>query len=223
MKVIYAVVGGALCVSSLPARAQTAPAATIISVPSGNVLRAGAQIPVRTSEMLTTKGKKLRIGQRIQMETAEAVTLNGQVVIPAGSPVIGEITDLRNKGMWGKSGYINARVLSVRVNGTSVRLTGQFDDKGVTGTAGVVGAIALIPIAGFFTTGTSAAIPLGAPVKAFLDEDITVAFAPADAATAVTSAPAMQVSAPATATVASTPATLKPVAATVVSPSTSAQ
>lgn len=217
MKVIYAVVGAALCASSLPARAQTAPAATIVSVPAGNVLRAGAAIPVRTSEMLTTKGKKLRIGQRIQMETAEAVSLNGQVVIPAGSPVVGEITDLRNKGMWGKSGYINARVLSVRVNGTSIRMTGQFDDKGVTGTGAVVGALVLVPIAGFFATGTSAVIPLGSPVKAFLDEDITVAFAPTEPVAAAAATPAVQVSAPVTATVASTPATLKPVAATVVS------
>jgi hypothetical protein len=156
-----------------------------VSAPAGNVLRSGTQISLKTSEPLTTEGKKLRVGQRIQLETAEAVTLNGQIVIPAGSPAIGEVTDVRNKGMWGKSGRINARVLSVRANGTQIRLTGQFDDKGVTGTAGVVAAIAFVPIAGFITTGTSARIPLGAPVTAFLDEDITVAFAPAAAPTTV--------------------------------------
>ena len=53
-----------------------------------------------------------------------------------------------------------------------IRLIGTFDDKGTTGTAGVVGSVALVPIAGFFMTGTSAKIPIGSPVKAFLDEDI---------------------------------------------------
>ncbi|MFD2429973.1 hypothetical protein ACFSUK_21175 [Sphingobium scionense] len=53
-----------------------------------------------------------------------------------------------------------------------MRLTGTFNDKGVTGTAGVVGAIALIPVAGFFTTGTSANIPSGSIIPAFLDEDL---------------------------------------------------
>jgi hypothetical protein len=77
--------------------------------------------------------------------------------------------------MWGKSGRIVARVLSVRVGDRLVRLTGNFDDKGVTGTAGVVAAVALVPIAGFFMTGTSANIPAGSGVKAFLDEDLTVA------------------------------------------------
>lgn len=171
-----------LCASSAMAQVSTTsatPVAAIISTPTSNILRAGTQISVRTAEALTTEGKKLRIGQRIQLEVAEAVMLNGQVVIPNGSPVIGEVTDVRNKGMWGKSGRINARVLYVRANGNQIRLTGQFDDKGVTGTAGVVAAIAFIPIAGFITTGTSAKIPLGAPVTAFLDEDVSVAFAPA--------------------------------------------
>ena len=184
-----------------------APTASIVSAPAANVLRSGTQISLKTSEPLTTEGKKLRVGQRIQLETAEAVTLNGQIVIPAGSPAIGEVTDVRNKGMWGKSGRINARVLSVRANGTQIRLTGQFDDKGVTGTAGVVAAIAFVPIAGFITTGTSAKIPLGAPVTAFLDEDITVAFAPVAVPTMVI--PAVQPT--------PQPVAAKPVAATVTS------
>ena len=123
-------------------------------------------------EKLTTKGKDLRVGQRFQMEVSEPVVINGVTVIPAGSPAVGEVTDVRNKGMWGKSGKINARPLFVRANGRQIRLTGQMDDKGVTGTAAVVGSVVLLPLAGFFMTGTSAEIPVGAPVSAFVDEDV---------------------------------------------------
>ncbi len=166
----------------VPAQApSTATSAVIVNADVPNILRAGTKVPLRMAEGLTTEGKKLRVGQRFQMEVAEAVVLNGHTVIPTGSPAVGEVTDVRNKGMWGKSGRINARALYVRVNGRQIRLTGQLDDKGVTGTAGVVAAIALIPVAGFFTTGTSAKIPLGAPVVAFLDEDLTIAFAQAPA------------------------------------------
>ncbi|WCP14694.1 hypothetical protein sphantq_03143 [Sphingobium sp. AntQ-1] len=108
------------CAPSVLAQVTTAPAApvaTIVAAPGGNVLRAGMQIPLKMSEALTTEGKKLRIGQRVQLEVAETVSLNGQTVIPAGSPVTGEITDVRNKGMWGKSGRINGRILYVRANG----------------------------------------------------------------------------------------------------------
>jgi hypothetical protein len=153
-------------------------------------LRTGTEIPLKLREDLTTKGKMLRVGQRFNMETAENVSVNGMVVIPAGSPAVGEITDVRNKGMWGKSGHLGARVLYVTVNGRQIRMSGAFDDKGVTGTAGVIGAIAFVPVAGFFTTGTSAHVPLGAAVKGFVDEDVPLQMAAATPAPLQVAAPA---------------------------------
>lgn len=162
--------------TSAPEQATlSAQPATAAIAPSGdNILRAGTSVSVRLLEELTTERKAARVGQRFRMEIAEPLMLNGKVVIPSGSPVQGEITEVRNKGMWGKSGHITARVLYATVSGRQVRLSGSFDDKGVTGTAGVVGAIVLVPIAGFFVTGTSAKIPSGSVAGAFLDEDITI-------------------------------------------------
>jgi len=137
-------------------------------------LRAGSTVSVRLLEELTTERKLARVGQRFRMEIAEPVMLNGKIVIPAGSPAQGEITSVRNKGMWGKSGHITARVLYATVGGRQIRLSGTFDDKGVTGTAGVVGSIALVPLAGFFVTGTSARINSGTVIGAYLDEDISI-------------------------------------------------
>jgi hypothetical protein len=188
---------------SMPALAQTAvpaPATTpavVIGAPDASVLRTGTEVALKMSEELTTLGKHLRVGQRFRLEVAEPVMVGGQIVIPTGSPATGEITEVRNKGMWGKSGNINARVLYVQVNGRQIRLTGSLNDKGVTGTAGVVAAIALIPVAGFFTTGTSAVIPLGAPIKAFVDEDVPVAFAPGGASAPMTVPATMPAAAPA--------------------------
>ena len=181
---------GAFCVSlaicqGTSAQAQVAQpyaasqVAIVEPVAQENVLRAGTEIPLLMREELTTKEKKLRTGQRFQMEVASSITKNGIVIIPAGTPAVGEITEVRNKGMWGKSGYIGARVLSLRLGDRQIRLNGTFTDKGVTGTAGVVASIALIPLAGFFTTGTSAKIPMGSGVKAFLDEDIAFRAVPA--------------------------------------------
>jgi hypothetical protein len=130
-------------------------------------------------EELTTKGKRLKVGQRFNLEVSEAVVLSGQTVIPVGSKAIGEVTSVRNKGMWGKSGNIEGRVLYVRVNDQQIRLSGSLNDKGVTGTVGVVAAVAFVPVVGFFTTGTSAVIASGAPVKGFTDEDVPVVFAAA--------------------------------------------
>jgi hypothetical protein len=160
----------------VPAAAQAA--APIAAAPTANaVLRAGTPVALRLMEEVTTKKKAARVGQRFMMEVAEPVVVNSVTVIPAGTPAWGEITGVRNKGMWGKSGKLDARILYLRMNGRQIRLTGTFDDKGVTGTAGVVGAVAFVPIAGFFVTGTSAVLPKGGTVGGFIDEDVELSFA----------------------------------------------
>ncbi len=173
-----------------PSQPVNAPQAIAPVVTSNAVLRAGTPIQLRMMEEVTTKKKAARVGQRFMLEVAAPVEINGVVVVPPGTPAWGEITEVRNKGMWGKSGKLNARLLYARVNGRQIRLTGNFDDKGVTGTAAVVGAVALVPVVGFFTTGTSATFPKGAEVGGFIDEDVPLAIAN-------TAPPPLQVSAPA--------------------------
>lgn len=155
--------------------APAAPQAVIVTPSGGTVLRAGTEVPLRMEEGLDSNDKTIREGQQFHLTVANDVMLGNMVVIPAGSLATGEITDLRRKGMWGKSGHISARALSVRVGDRLIHLTGNFDEHGVTGTAGVVAAIAFVPIAGFFMTGTSAKIPAGSGVKSFLDEDLAIA------------------------------------------------
>lgn len=193
-----------------PALAQAAagqPAASPIAAPAATnaMLRVGTEVPLRLKEELTTKGKKIRVGHRFHLETSEPVIVQGVTVIPVGSPAVGEISNVRNKGMWGKSGKLNARILYVMVNGRQIRLTGQFDDKGTAGGIGAVAVSAVVFLpAGFFMTGTSAKVPAGAIVKAFVDEDVPLAFAQAAAPQPLAvgaPAPVMTVSAPAPAPV----------------------
>ena len=158
-----------------PQPTQASNVAVVQEQSVGNVLRAGAPVPVVLSEYLTTKGKNLKVGQRVQLEVAQDVLLNGRVAIPARSPVDGVLTEIRNKGMWGKSGAIRLHINSVNINGTTIRLKGDMDTRGETGTAGVVGALVVLPVAGFFVTGTSAEMPLNMQGRAFLDQDIALA------------------------------------------------
>lgn len=213
MKVCYAACVAALLSSTAVAQTATAPAAAVAIAPaSTEILRTGTAIQLKMEEPLTTEGKKLRVGQHFQLSVVEPVKVGDQIVIPVGSPATGEITEVRNKGMWGKSGHLTANLLYVSVNGRQIRLTGTFDDKGVTGTGGVVAAVLLVPVVGFFTTGTSAKIDAGAQVKGFIGEDVPLVFAEATPAPAPMVVPAAAPAAPASQ--ASTPvATAKPIAA----------
>jgi hypothetical protein len=171
-------IASAQAVSATPANptAMTAPIAA--PVVNNAILRTGTEVPLRLLETLTTAKKKLRVGQRFRMETSEPVMVQGVTVIPVGSPAVGEITDVRNKGMWGKSGHLGARILYATVNGRQIRLTGAFDDKGVAGGVGAVAVSAIVFLpAGFFMTGTSAMVPVGSTFKGFVDEDVPLAIA----------------------------------------------
>jgi hypothetical protein len=153
-------------------------AAAIAQKPTTSaVLRAGTPVVLRMMEEITTQKKAARVGQRFMMEVAEPVIVNNVTVVPSGTPAWGEITTVRNKGMWGKSGKLDARVLYLRIGGRQIRMTGTFDDKGVTGTGGVVASVLLVPVVGFFVTGTSAVLPKGGTVGGFIDEDVELSFA----------------------------------------------
>jgi hypothetical protein len=164
-----------------------AQSAMLVGAPAGNVIHMGTSIQLETRDELTTEHKALKVGQQIEMDVLQPVMLGNQVAIPAGSRAVGEITTVRNKGMWGKSGGITARVLYVEANGRQIRLNGSFNDRGETGTAGVIASVALIPVAGFFVTGTSAKIASGTHVTAFIGEEVPVQFA--DASASVQQAP----------------------------------
>jgi hypothetical protein len=166
------------------------------------VLRAGTPVSLKLMTELTTKGKHLKVGDRFSLEVADPVLVNGQVAIAAGSNAVGEVTSIRNKGMWGKSGNIETRVLYLTANDRKIRLTGAVGDKGVKAGGGAIAASALVFLpAGFFMTGTSAVIAPGTRVTALIDEDVPLVFSGA--------APAMVVPAQAPAAVPAPPATAK--------------
>lgn len=154
--------------------------ALVVGGPVPSQLNRGTQFPVRLLRELTTKGKALHVGDRFDLETVDPIKLGEVTVFPSGTRVIGEIISVKNKGMWGKSGKFQARLLFMRVGNRDIRVTGQFDDRGKGGGwgAGLTSAFVFLP-AGFFMTGTSATVPAGAVITAELDEDVPVVVASA--------------------------------------------
>ena len=182
---ILAVMAGAMLFSSNAIAQQV-----IMPTPVTTVLRTGTPVVLRFLEGISTKEKVAKINDRVRMEVAEAVVLNGVTVIPSGSPAVGELTDVRYKGMWGKSGRIVGRALTVNANGRTIRLSGTFDSKGGSGTVGAVAVSAIVfAPAGFFMTGKSAEMPAGTTIRGFIDEDVPLSIVPATATDAPTAAP----------------------------------
>lgn len=189
------------------ATAQSGPV-TVGLPTAANVLKEGTEIRLVTLTELSSKHSK--VGERFDLEVSDDVMLNGRVVIPQGARAVGEITRSTKKGMWGKSGKLETRLLYVRVGDRNVRISGAVGDKGKAGTAGVVGAVLVAPVVGFFVTGTSAVLPPRTVTVGYLDADLPVVFAgPVQPAPVV-----VPVAGPVMVPVASTPASAKVEAAT---------
>ena len=197
----------ALAVQSMPSLAQQAPL-VIQDTPqpqTGNVLKQGTPINLATVTEINSQDN--HVGERVELRVVDAVAFEGRTVIPIGTRGVGEITSVRRKGMWGKSGRIEFRPLYVLLGDREIPISAltSTKDKGQTGTAGVVASIVVLPLAGFFVTGTSARIPPLTTVHAQLSEDLPVLFKAAQAqmsvpqtATPTVTAPGPVVPAPAT-------------------------
>lgn len=161
-----------------PAAAQQAPL-VIQETPqpqTGNLLKEGTPVNLETVSEINSQDD--RVGERIELRVTDAVSFDGHTVIPIGTRGVGEITLVRRKGMWGKSGRIEFRPLYIQLGDRQIPISAASStkDKGQTGTAGVVASIVVLPLAGFFVTGTSAHIPPMTAVHAELSEDLPVVF-----------------------------------------------
>lgn len=157
--------------AALQQAAPAAPSHAPLAQPVPNaVLQQGTPVHFKTQQELSSKHN--RVGDRFELRVAEDVSVDGVTIIPAGSRGVGEVTRIDKKGMFGKSGKLDARVLYVRVGQTNISLTGNSNEAGSGGTAGVVAAAVLFWPVAPFVTGKSAIFPPGTRITGWVENDL---------------------------------------------------
>ena len=135
----------------------------------------GTPLKLQTTAPLSTKHSKP--GDRVRLEVIEAISFRGTIVVPVGTPVIGEVSQAQRNGHVGKKGKLEVRLVSVEMPDGPVRLSGTAYDEGKSHTALSVGTMLLIsPLGGFLIHGTSASIPAETPVTAYISEPLRFAW-----------------------------------------------
>lgn len=130
----------------------------------------GTPVTLIMRTQVSTKDNKP--GDRFYLEVAESISHRGQVVLPAGSVAVGEVVRADRNGHFGKKGKLDIRLLYVETPNGPVRLTGRAADEGTSGTITSFATIALVSGLGFLIHGTSAHLPFGTTVTAYLAEDM---------------------------------------------------
>lgn len=130
----------------------------------------GTPLTLSTRTQVSTKDNKP--GDRLYLDVAETLSYRGQPVIPAGSVAVAEVVRADHNGHFGKKGKLDVKLLYVETSSGPVRLSGQAYDEGTSGTITSVATMALVSPLGFLVHGTSAHIPFGTVVKAYLAENM---------------------------------------------------
>lgn len=149
---------------------QSIAAAPAVAAAPGPVLRAGTPVLMVTTSPISSR--RARQGQRFDLAVAEDVLVDGMVVIPRGSRGVGDVARVVEKGMFGKAGKLEVRVLFVEVGGRRIRLDGRATDKGKSGLGPTAAAVVLVGVWGGFVTGKSAVIPAGSTLTGHVYEDL---------------------------------------------------
>jgi len=124
---------------------------------------AGTRVLLRTLQTLTPK--EFKVGDKISLAVASDVIIDDKVVIKAGAPAVGEVTESKEKGIAGQADKLSIAVKNVEaVDKTYVALLGS---KTVQGEEKMVMAIilALLCLPLILIPGGSASIPEGTHIE----------------------------------------------------------
>ena len=146
------------------------------------ILPEGLTIALETRQDLSSKSAKE--GDPVDLTVAKAVTIGGVTVIPAGTPVTGEVVSVRDNGLLGRSGKLDIGVTTVKAGQQDVPVRGQRNVVGRSGTLGSMGAgILFLPLA-ILVRGKDVKLPAGTPFEVYVDKEVVIGATMQTAATA---------------------------------------
>lgn len=154
-----------------PAPASTpAPAPQTVQT---NYITIARDTPVSLMAINEVSTAKAVAGTRFKLRVNEAIMVDGKIIVPVGTPAVGEVLSAQDSGGLGKSGVMSAKLLHISLGDALIPLEGDKNAKGTgAGSAGV--AVIFAGVAGLFHRGNNAKIKAGELLSGFVSEDVTL-------------------------------------------------
>jgi len=156
---------------------------TSLSAQNAATQAAGGQAPPGPLSLNTGTPIMLAVSQEVNSSTHEEgdtfpltvlndVKVDNTVVIPRGTPAVGEITWRTGKGAFGKSGKMELSLRYINLDGQHIPVIGDFRQEGEGNTIATgIGIIAVGVFAGFIT-GKRARLPVGRELMSQLAQPV---------------------------------------------------
>jgi len=140
-----------------PAAEAEAPAAS-----DAGLLTLNTGVPVTLAVASEVNSSTHHAGGTFPLTVLNDVRIGDTIVIPRGTPALGEVTWRTGKGAFGKSGKLELSLRYIDLNGQHIPVSGDFRQEGEGNTIATgVGVIAAGLIGGLVITGHRARVPVG--------------------------------------------------------------
>ncbi|HTU12794.1 MAG TPA: hypothetical protein VMG08_18030 [Allosphingosinicella sp.] len=155
------------------AEVQTASAAQVPAASAAlTALTLAAGTPITLAVAREANSSTHRAGDTIELTVLNDVRIGDTIVIPRGTPAVGEITWRTGKGAFGKSGKLEFSLRHINLGGQHIPVTGDYRQEGEGNTVATgVGIIAVGVFAGFIT-GKRARLPVGRELMSQLAQPV---------------------------------------------------
>ena len=139
------------------------------------ILPAGTQVYLEPNEIISSKRGDNREGEIVLGTVWRDVVADGWVVIEAGAPAVGKITEIKRRNVAGKKGQIKIAAISARgVQGDDIPLEGGYHETGKSRVALSVSLFLLVAWPLIFIPGKNAQIGPGNIFDGEVAEDTAV-------------------------------------------------
>jgi hypothetical protein len=157
--------------SPVPSAQESSTGLPVAGTPSGMVmLRDGTDVSLKFDQAISSKSAAE--GDPVASILDEDLKVGDVVVAKAGSKAFGEVSNVKKSGMMGKAGELNVRLDYLKVGDFKVKLRGTKNKEGESGITGTVVLTVLFGPIGLIKHGQNISIPQGAPLKAYVSDDI---------------------------------------------------
>jgi hypothetical protein len=142
------------------------------AVAADGTLTLNAGIPVTLAVSQEVNSSKNHQGDPVPLTVLNDVKIGDTIVIPRGTPAVGEVTWRTGKGAFGKSGKLEFVLHHIDLNGQRIPIAGEYRQEGEGNTIATGVAIIAVGVFAGFITGKRARLPMGRELMARIAEPV---------------------------------------------------
>jgi hypothetical protein len=136
----------------------------------GCLLRDSTEVGLKFATDVNSKSA--HEGDPVEFLLDEDLKVGGTVVIPKGAHAVAIVSAAKKAGMMGKPGELNVQLQYLIIVNNHIHLRGTKGKEGDSKTGATVALTVIFGPIGLIKHGKNVDIPIGTPLKAYVDQDI---------------------------------------------------